>query len=109
MTTATPSRPCPHTPCFRLQPCSEHARKPFQRYTPRRQPEGSGWAWQRKRTAILERDGYRCRLQLEGCTGAATVVDHQLNVTRGGSDDPANLVAACANCNERKRRREARA
>jgi 5-methylcytosine-specific restriction endonuclease McrA len=48
-------------------------------------------------------------LRLDGCTVKATVVDHRLNVARGGSDDDANLQAACEHCNERKRAAEARA
>ncbi len=102
------SRPCVRPGCPNLQPCAAHRRPTFVRATPRRQPGGNGWAWQRIRQRILERDGYRCQLQLEGCTGTGEVIDHVLNVARGGSDDHENLRAACRACNECKRRTEAR-
>jgi hypothetical protein len=71
----------------------------WQRYTPRRQPAGSGWAWQRLRAHILERDNFTCRY----CGGVATQVDHIVGVAAGGTDDDSNLVSACATCNEKRR------
>jgi hypothetical protein len=35
-------------------------------------------------------------------------VDHVLGVAAGGTDDERNLVASCADCNERRRREQAR-
>jgi hypothetical protein len=46
---------------------------------------------------VHERDGYRCRLQLDGCTTRATTAHHTNGKAIG--DDPAHLVAACAPCN----------
>jgi 5-methylcytosine-specific restriction endonuclease McrA len=40
---------------------------------------------------VLRRDGYRCAW----CGGTATTADHVVPRALGGSDDPANLVAAC--------------
>lgn len=55
----------------------------------------------RVRRIVLARDGYRCRLQLAGCTTIATTVDHI--VDRGvGGDGPDNLRAACGPCNFRR-------
>lgn len=102
---ARPSLPCSHPGCPALQPCSQHAPPPWQRTTPRRQPAGSGWAWQRKRKAILERDGYACHY----CGAPATVIDHIIGLTFGGTDDESNLVACCRPCNEKKRQREVKA
>jgi 5-methylcytosine-specific restriction protein A len=96
--------PCRQPGCPALQPCSAHPIKPWSRSRPRRMPGGNGWAWQRLRVRILLRDGYTCRY----CGQPATVVDHVVGLARGGSDDPANLVASCKLCNELKRRREAR-
>lgn len=80
-------------------------REPWQRSTPRRQPGGNGWEWQRIRQRILKRDNHTCFY----CGGAATVVDHVQGVTADGSDDDSNLVACCKPCNEEKRKREAAA
>lgn len=63
----------------------------------------TGWAWAKTRTAILIRDGYRCRT----CGAPATTVDHVTPVARGGSDDPANLAAICAPCHHAKTAAEA--
>lgn len=58
---------------------------------------GSTRAWRRTRRAVLERDRYRCRLQLPGCTGRANHVHHLAGKAQG--DDPSKLVAACKSCN----------
>lgn len=68
-----------------------------------REPMASTWdkgstrAWRKLRLVILERDRYRCRLKLEGCTTRATHVHHLKGKAMG--DDPAFLVSACADCN----------
>lgn len=49
------------------------------------------------RAFILERDGYTCTYC--GDTDGPFHVDHVLPVSKGGSDDPENLVCACATCN----------
>ena len=51
---------------------------------------------------VLHRDGYRCRIQLPGCTLVATVADH-INPD-GAWFDPTNLRAACRDCNYNRRR-----
>lgn len=61
--------------------------------------KGSTRAWRRTRAAVLARDGYSCRLGIEGvCTGHATHVHHTHGRSTTG-DDPAHLVAACQACN----------
>lgn len=77
----------------------------WQRYRHRREIAGSGWARQRLRDRILDRDGYQCRW----CGAPATVLDHIHGVAAGGTDDDANLVGSCSNCNERRRQEQARA
>ena len=62
----------------------------------------SGWHWRQRRERVLKRDGHVCRY----CRGPATTVDHVVALTRGGSNEEANLVAACASCNSRKNDRE---
>lgn len=53
----------------------------------------------RVRFEIFKRDGFRCRYC--GTTPDQSVlhVDHVVAVANGGTDDPANLVTACASCN----------
>ena len=58
--------------------------------------------WKRTRKLVLERDGYVCQLQYPGCTGEATHADHIQPRRHGGTNDPANLRAACATCNLRR-------
>lgn len=51
---------------------------------------------------VLERDEYRCVLNLEGCWIVASVADHRANRGMGGSkqlDALVNLIAACPRCN----------
>ncbi len=65
-------------------------------------PQYSG-PWQRLRPQILARDGGTCQIGAPGCTTIATQVDHITPVHAGGAwYDPANLRAACANCNNRR-------
>lgn len=51
------------------------------------------------RFQILERDGFRC--QYCGAKGSDTElhVDHIHPESKGGTDDPKNLIAACQPCN----------
>lgn len=54
--------------------------------------------WLRLARQILERDYFKCNY----CGGRADTVDHVLAKASGGTDHPANLVAACRRCNGRK-------
>ena len=60
---------------------------------------------QRLRFEILKRDGFRCRYC--GVTPQARVlrVDHVVPVSKGGTNDPLNLVTACDPCNSGKTNR----
>lgn len=53
----------------------------------------------RTRFEILKRDGFRCRYCGATSIQSPLHVDHVIPVAEGGSDDPANLTAACAGCN----------
>jgi 5-methylcytosine-specific restriction endonuclease McrA len=61
-------------------------------------------ARRRRRELVLQRDGLRCSY----CGGDFStdpmrlVVDHIRALARGGTDDPANLVIVCWDCNARK-------
>lgn len=55
--------------------------------------------YRKHRDLVLERDGYKCVY----CGAAeALALDHVMPQSRGGSDEPENLVAACKSCNSRK-------
>lgn len=60
--------------------------------------KGSTRRWRRTRAAVLQRDGWVCRVGLPGCTTAATCVHHTKGRAVTG-DDPTHLVASCRNCN----------
>lgn len=64
----------------------------------RRWANGSSRAWRRTRALVLQRDGYRCQLKLDGCTGRGEHVHHTMPREIVG-DDVAHLVAACPSCN----------
>lgn len=66
-------------------------------------PAGSTRRWRLLRQDVLDRDGYRCHW----CKNPANTVDHLIARARGGTDDPANLVAACLACNSRRGQAEA--
>ena len=51
--------------------------------------------FRRARRAVLERDGYRCRICL---VADAQEVDHLVRQYDGGSDDPHNLISVCSAC-----------
>lgn len=53
----------------------------------------------RLRFEILKRDGFRCRYCGADAVQAVLHVDHVIPSSRGGTDDPQNLITACAACN----------
>jgi hypothetical protein len=64
-----------------------------------RPPRGKRhYGWERIRREILERDGGVCTY----CGEPANSVDHVVPSSRGGTNDPDNLKAACMDCNRRK-------
>lgn len=70
------------------------------------QGSSRGYTYKQNRIIALERDGYVCQLQYEGCTGEATEADHIIAVSVGGTDEVDNLQAACRNCNNKKSNKE---
>lgn len=56
----------------------------------------------RLRFEILRRDGYTCRYCGAKAPDVQLEVDHVIAATLGGSDEPANLVTACEDCNRGK-------
>jgi 5-methylcytosine-specific restriction protein A len=66
----------------------------------RHDPRFNDRSYRLLRLAILDRDGYLCRIRGPRCTTYATQVDHIVARADGGAMlDPANLRAACRRCN----------
>lgn len=59
-----------------------------------------GAAWKRRRQIVLARDNFRCVYC--GEADAEMHIDHVVPISRGGSNEVDNLVAACAACNSSK-------
>ena len=55
------------------------------------------------RFEVLKRDGFACQYCGQGAPHVVLHVDHVIPVSRGGTNDPDNLVAACESCNSGKR------
>ena len=51
--------------------------------------------WHKRRSIILKMHDNCCVY----CGDYANTVDHVIPISRGGTDDPLNLVAACKRCN----------
>ena len=56
----------------------------------------------RLRFEIFRRDGYACRYCGRRAPAVILEVDHQIPVSRGGTDHPDNLISACLDCNRGK-------
>jgi 5-methylcytosine-specific restriction endonuclease McrA len=59
--------------------------------------------YQRVRKEVLQRDYYTCHY----CGQEANTVDHLIPISKGGTDEATNMVAACVQCNSAKRDRMA--
>jgi HNH endonuclease len=72
-------------------PPAEHARN-----------KAYGRRYKENRQKVLGK-GRVCAYRLPGCLGRATQTDHVVEVSRGGSSRPENLVPCCSRCNAKKR------
>jgi 5-methylcytosine-specific restriction endonuclease McrA len=88
--------------------CRNHGGKSWARQPPARLAVYRDPTYLRNRQIVLARDPL-CRLRLSGCTGRSTTVDHVISVARGGGNGLANLVGACAHCNQLRGGTEGRA
>ena len=64
--------------------------------------DGESFRWRVLRTAVLERDGYRCRnpkCRVKASYGGTWIeVHHRRHVEHGGSYRPWNLISLCRDC-----------
>jgi hypothetical protein len=65
--------------------------------TTRNRPSSSTQRERLRNTVVPE--GTRCAIQLDGCEGLATVMDHIIAVADGGNHELSNLRPACNHCN----------
>jgi 5-methylcytosine-specific restriction enzyme A len=65
--------------------------------------------WERRRRAVLDRDGWLCTIRGPRCIGTATSVDHIVPRSRGGTHDDSNLRSSCQKCHDSKTASEANA
>ena len=122
---AAAKRICSHQGCHALTSdksgrCERHPRKQWAKAQGREgstTERGYGWAWQKLRAQILQRDSYLCQAGLaEGRIESATEVDHIINKatwdalhgTPAGVDDHTNLQSLCKACHKAKTEAEAR-
>lgn len=67
---------------------------------PRPRTELDNRAWRRLSAAVIARDQHTCQIRGPHCTRIATTTDHIVARVEGGAVwDPANLRAACRQCN----------
>jgi len=59
---------------------------------------------ERLRFSIFARDGFRCRYcgRSPQEDEVKLVIDHVIPVSKGGTDEPGNLITSCAECNRGK-------
>lgn len=56
----------------------------------------------RLRFEIFKRDGFKCRYCGRPSAEEPLTIDHLVAVANGGTNDPSNLLSACATCNRGK-------
>jgi len=100
-----PKRPCGHPGCPHLtdgQYCEEHRREENTRYNKyERDPESNrryGRAWKRVRELYIAAHPLCEECLKQGRITPAEEVHHILPLSRGGTNDTANLMALCKPC-----------
>src|SRR5579864_3755109 len=72
--------------------------------------QGMNWIRQEKRLAIYLRDGLACAWCGDTIeNGARLTLDHLTPYSKGGSNQPANLVTSCSRCNSSRGTRSVKA
>lgn len=116
---ALPKRGCSVPRCPHFVPCPLHHRRHWRGVSPDPTERGYGNEWQLVRRIILARDGHACHFVIRTvkggsplpivCGAYATHVDHRIPKSRGGSDDPSNLISLCVRHHRAKTGREGKA
>lgn len=74
---------------------------PFSKHLRPGNDRPSAEVWIKLRRKVFERDDFTCAYCAK--RGVRLECDHVIPVSRGGSNELSNLVAACRPCNRRKR------
>src|SRR5688572_14510636 len=101
-----PKRYCAQPGCSHLVPCPVHVRTPFRSPTHAAPKRITGTRLQRLRRQLFERTPLCVLCEQAGRVTIATVRDHIIPLSQGGSENDANCQALCWDCNELKRREE---
>jgi 5-methylcytosine-specific restriction enzyme A len=95
---------CNHPDCPNLQPCPQHAPKPWQDSS-RRTRTTNGWQQQRNARKIIRAHAGICHICHQP---GALETDHIIALAEGGADTPANMAPIHHDCHQRKTQDEAR-
>lgn len=80
-----------------LRMISKHLKKHKQQDQEWTERYGGTKNWQLLREAILKRDGYKCVI----CkTDKQLRVHHLIPLSKGGKNEPQNLITVCSNCHK---------
>lgn len=108
-----PKRPCSYPGCPNLTDgrfCGEHARREARRYERfQRDPatrKRYGGVWRKIRAAYLTAHPLCERCRKQGRITPAEEVHHIEPLSRGGTNDPGNLMALCTSCHSEITARE---
>lgn len=74
-----------------------------------RHARGYGWAWEKLRAQVMERDHRLCQTCWRAKPQRITLakeVDHKIPKAKGGTDDLENLEAICVPCHRDKSARD---
>lgn len=94
-----PAPKAPRLPLLRHQGEQRAARTmERKRASARRRKNYGGSPWERFKLSILQRDGYRCLVEDEGCLHKAQTAHHIKSVGSGGKNEPENALAVCERC-----------
>ena len=105
----SPKRYCSQPGCSVIVPsgrCAQHAREPFRSPTHSAAKRIRGTHLQRLRRELFERTPLCVICEQAGRVTIATVRDHIVPLSQGGSELELNCQALCYDCNERKRHDE---
>jgi len=100
-------KPCAHPGCGKLvsdgRYCPAHKKPGWEKTKTSAHQRGYGYAWQKLRVVVLQRDSGLCQPCLaKGQLTTGNIVDHIIPKAEGGGDDLKNLQTICKPCHTMK-------